>query len=228
MNDLSNKEDIVELVLKDIKEFQEVKTQEIQDGALSGLEKAGLKYIDHTFRQSKVHRAILNVLQDSLKERSFITESRKYGIDILNDVVQDEDFQKDLKDTVDDIRTDKSIELASIDLLSNVVTHNTTRCYIMKLMTEVMTNTEANDVLINSLTEAVVKAVQKPETNKHIGILFNKTLSNDAVKEEAKSSLLYKNFYESFWHDSENYFKGNCKTEQRIHSWLKQEMSTLD
>lgn len=221
--------DLMDITLSDIKEFQQVKMREAQEGAYSGLEKAGLKYLDYTFREPAVHRAILDTLQGSLTDDSFVQESRDYGINIMNEAVQDKDFQHNLNNTIHAVKNDEAIKNASIGLIGNVVTHNTTRCFVTKLMTEVFTETEAKDVLIHTLTDAVVRAVQKPETNIHLGALFNSALGNQAVLEEAKSSLLYRNLYNSltFGAAFNSFYKGNCKTEQRIHGWLQREMNTL-
>lgn len=62
-------------------------------------------------------------------------------------------------------------------------------------MSDTMANTKAKEVLIDSLVESVIKAVQKPETDKNLGKLFNNVASIDIVKDEAKNSLLYQNLY---------------------------------
>lgn len=62
-------------------------------------------------------------------------------------------------------------------------------------MSDTMSNTKAKEVLIDSLVESVIKAVQKPETDKNLGKLFDNVASIDIVKDEAKNSLLYQNLY---------------------------------
>lgn len=62
-------------------------------------------------------------------------------------------------------------------------------------MSDTMANTKAKEVLIDTLVESVIKAVQKPETDKNLGKLFNNVASIDIVKDEAKNSLLYQNLY---------------------------------
>lgn len=62
-------------------------------------------------------------------------------------------------------------------------------------MSDTMANTKAKEVLIDSLVESVIKAVQKPETDKNLGKLFDNVASIDIVKDEAKNSLLYQNLY---------------------------------
>lgn len=62
-------------------------------------------------------------------------------------------------------------------------------------MSDTMSNTKAKEVLIDTLVESVIKAVQKPETDKNLGKLFNNVASIDIVKDEAKNSLLYQNLY---------------------------------
>jgi hypothetical protein len=62
-------------------------------------------------------------------------------------------------------------------------------------MSDTMSNTKAKEVLIDTLVESVIKAVQKPETDKNLGKLFDNVASIDIVKDEAKNSLLYQNLY---------------------------------
>jgi hypothetical protein len=62
-------------------------------------------------------------------------------------------------------------------------------------MSDTMANTKAKEVLIDTLVESVIKAVQKPETDKNLGKLFDNVASIDIVKDEAKNSLLYQNLY---------------------------------
>lgn len=111
--------DVFEVTLNDLKQFKEEVLEDIQTGAIGGVEKAGLKYLDLTFREPDVHRAILDVLQASLKEKSFIEESRQFGIDIMNEVVKDSDFQKDLKASTLTIVKSDDVKQASTDLLKN-------------------------------------------------------------------------------------------------------------
>lgn len=111
--------DVFEVTLNDLKQFKDEVLEDVQAGAIGGVEKAGLKYLDLTFREPEVHRAILDVLQASLKEKSFIEESRQFGIDMMNEVVKDSEFQKDLKASTLTIVKSDDVKQASTDLLKN-------------------------------------------------------------------------------------------------------------
>lgn len=84
--------------------------------------------------------------------------------------------------------------------------------------------------MISSLTDAVVKAVQKPETNSHLGFLMMKIIKNEEVANEVKNSLIYTNLTKrvSFSSKSEedNCYKLSESLEQRIDSWF-QDRNTL-
>lgn len=55
-------------------------------------------------------------------------------------------------------------------------------------MSDTMSNTYAKEVLIKSLVECVIKAVQKPETNKNLGKLFDSVASINTEKDETNST----------------------------------------
>lgn len=217
--------DVIEVTMNDLKQFKDEMVDDFQTGVLGGTEKAGLKYLDLTFREPIVHRAILDVLESSLKEDSFVRESREYGIDLINDVVKDSEFQNELKKTTLSIVKDDDVKQASVDLLKHCVNHNTIQFFVKKLNTEVMTQTYAKDALIQTLTEGVIRAVQKPETTKHLGNLFNTVAAIDVVKNEATNSIVYKNLYEcfSFQKSTKSKEEGfNSLIEEKIDSWLKE------
>jgi hypothetical protein len=109
--------DFVEVTIQDLKEFTQEVSQEIVDGALSGVEKASLKFLDLTFREPDVHRAILDVLKASLNEKEFIKESRTFGIDLINEAIKDENFKMCLKQSSLKIVRDEIVKNASIDLI---------------------------------------------------------------------------------------------------------------
>mmetsp|Transcript_25601 Transcript_25601/g.29411 ORF Transcript_25601/g.29411 Transcript_25601/m.29411 type:complete len:280 (+) Transcript_25601:40-879(+) len=119
---------------------------ETKIGVLSGVEKAGLKYLDLTFREPKVHRAILDVLNSAIKEKSFVDESKRFGIDLINDVCKDSVFQLEIKKSSLKIVKHDDIKHASVDLLKEVVHHPTTKFFVTKMMKDVMQYTEAREV----------------------------------------------------------------------------------
>mmetsp|Transcript_2446 Transcript_2446/g.2312 ORF Transcript_2446/g.2312 Transcript_2446/m.2312 type:complete len:85 (+) Transcript_2446:852-1106(+) len=84
--------------------------------------------------------------------------------------------------------------------------------------------------MISSITDAVIKAVQKPETNSHLGLMMIKIIKNEEVANEAKNSLIYSNLTRrvsfSSNSDKENSYKLSESLEQRIDSWF-QERNTL-
>lgn len=55
-------------------------------------------------------------------------------------------------------------------------------------MSDTMSNTHAKEVLIESLVESVIRAVQKPETNKNLGKLFESVASINTEKDETKTT----------------------------------------
>jgi hypothetical protein len=187
--------DIVQVTADDLKQFKDEIVDDVVSGALSGAEKAGLRYLDLTFREEKVHRALIDVLNEAIREESFIKKSRDFGIDLVNESIQDPKFQKNIKQHSLDVLQCDDVKLASVDLLKCCINHNTVQSFVKVLMREVMTKTEANPAMISTLVESVIQAVQKDETVLHLGKLFNTTAAIDVVGKEAKNSILYKNMY---------------------------------
>lgn len=187
--------DFVEVTIQDLKEFTQEISQEIVDGALGGVEKASLKFLDLTFREPDVHRAILDVLKASLNEKEFIKESRNFGIDLINEAIKDKNFKLCIKQSSLKIVRDEIVKNASIDLIKFWVSHNTIQTYVKALVTDAIINTDAKTALIDSLVEGVIKAVKMPQTNGHIGKLFTRAVEYDIVKNEAKDHLIYNNIY---------------------------------
>ena len=171
--------------------------EETKAGLLSGIEKAGVKYLDLTFREKRVHRVLLDLVNGAIREKSFVEDSRKYGIDLINDVVKDPVFQRETKRSSLILVKHDDVKKASVDLLKELVHHPTSKSYVTSLMKDVMTTTQAKEVAIKQLGKSVMLGVQKPETNKHLGKLFNTVASKSEFQEEAKFSLIYKNLYDS-------------------------------
>lgn len=185
--------DAVDITFNDFKGLKEEIVEDVVAGFLGGLEKAGQKYLDLTFREKDVHKASIDLLNYAIKEESFVKESRIYGIELINDVVKDPQFQRDCKIMSLSVVRHDDVKKASVELLKHCVNHNTTQTYVKNLMKQVMTKTNTNDLLISTLCDAVLECVHSPETIKHLGRLFNKIGANEIVQAEAKNSLLYGN-----------------------------------
>ena len=169
---------------------------ETKAGLLSGVEKAGVKYLDLTFREKRVHRVLLDLINGAIKEKSFVQDSRKYGIELINDVVKDPVFQRETKKSSLLIVRHDDVKRASVDLLKELVHHPTSKSCVTSMMKDTMLTTPAKEVAIKQLGNAVMLAVQKKETNKHLGKLFNTIAAQSEFQEEAKASLLYQNLYD--------------------------------
>lgn len=187
--------DIMKVTADDLREFKNEVVNDVVSGALEGAEKAGLRYLDLTFREEKVHRALIDVLNEAIREDSFIKKSRDFGIDLVNESIQAPQFQKNIKQHSIAVFTCDDVKLASVDLLKCCINHNTIQSFVKVLMRDAMTKTDAHDALISTLVDSVIQAVQKPETTLHLGKLFNTIAAIDVVGEEAKKSILYKNMY---------------------------------
>lgn len=185
--------DAIDITFNDIKGLKEEFVEDVVAGFLGGIEKAGQKYLDLTFREKEVHRASIDLLNYAIKEESFVKKSRTYGIELINDVVKDPEFQRDCKIMSLTVVRHDDVKKASVELLKDCVNHTTTQTFVKNLMKQVMTKTKTNDILISSLCDAVIHCVHLPETIKHLGNLFNKVAANEVVLSEAKSSLLYGN-----------------------------------
>lgn len=122
-------------------------TKDITSSSISGAEKAGQKYLDLIFRDQRVHRGSLYLINNAIREKSFIKDSRDFGILLINEVIKDETFRKEIKDISLQIIRTEEIKQTSIDIIKHVVTHPTTRSYVIKLMVDVLTNTQAKDVM---------------------------------------------------------------------------------
>lgn len=220
----STSEDIFEVTINDLKEFKDDLVEDFVSGVLGGVEKAALKYIDSTFREDDVHRALINVINDSVRHKEFIQESRKYGIDLMNDVIKDATFLKNTKKLSLDVVKHDLVKKASIELLKKCLNHRTIQHFGKVLMRDSIAKTDAMDVLISVLGESVMKAVYKPETNGHLGKLFTRTLSIQEVQKEAINSLLYANLKQrmpfSKKSDSGSAFELSSALEQSIETWI--------
>jgi hypothetical protein len=132
--------------------------RELNKDIREGAEKAGIKYLDQIFRDKKVHRAILDVLKSSIKEKSFVQESRKYGILLINEAFKDPVFRKHLKHTVLRIINTDSVKKDTVDLLKFMVTHQITKVNMIEMMTHVMTNEPTKTSLIMLLGRGALQA----------------------------------------------------------------------
>jgi hypothetical protein len=61
------------------------------------LEKAGLKYIDLTFREKIVHDALLYNVKTAIKSKESIPDSREYGKSLINESFRDSTVKSELK-----------------------------------------------------------------------------------------------------------------------------------
>ena len=169
---------------------------DLKTSAVSGAEQAGQKYLDLIFRDKRVHRASLDMINKAIRDPTFLSESRDYGIKLINEVVKDRKFQQEIKKSSIEIINHDDIKKTSIDIIQHVVTHPTTRSNVINLMIEVLTQTDAKDVMIDALAESTLSAVQEDETTGVIGTLFNKTIANKQVQEEAMSAIVHRNLYD--------------------------------
>ncbi|CAI2368606.1 unnamed protein product [Moneuplotes crassus] len=223
-------QDILEVALNELIDIKDEVISDATEGFLGGLEKAGLKYLDSTFREQDVHRSLISLINDLFKARPTIEESREYGISLMNGVVKDKKFIQNTKKLSLDVVKHESVKQASISLMKHCVNHTTAQHYAKVLLTDAVIKTQALDVMISSITDAVIKAVQKPETNSHLGLMMIKIIKNEEVANEAKDSLIYSNLTRrvsfSSNSDKENSYKLSESLEQRIDSWF-QERNTL-
>lgn len=98
------------------------------------------------------------------------------------------------------------------------------------MLTDAILKTQALDVMISTLTESVINAVQKPETNTHLGLLATRVMQNEEVLNEAKNSLVYSNLAQRVNLASKpvasDSYKLSEALEQRIDTWF-QDRNTL-
>lgn len=170
-------------------------SQDIQTSAISGVEQAGQKYLDLIFRDNRVHRASLDLINKAIRQETFLKESRDYGIDLINEVIKDPNFQKVIKRTSIDIVQHDDIKSRSIDIIQHIVTHPTTHSNVTRLMNQVFTETYAKDALIDVLTESTIEAVTDAETITNMGELFNKIGADKGVQQAATKSLVHTNLF---------------------------------
>lgn len=170
--------------------------EDTKAGLLSGVEKAGVKYLDLTFREKRVHRVLLDLINGAIKEKSFVQDSRTYGIQLINYVVKDPAFQRETKKSSLALVKHDDVKKASVDLLKELVNHPTSKSCVTSMMKDAILTTPAKEVAIKLLASSVMLAVQKKETNKHLGNLFNTIAAQSEFQEEAKSSLIYQNLYD--------------------------------
>ena len=219
----STTSDVIGVTLADLKEFAQEVGSDMTTGIIDGVQNASVKYIDQTFQETEVHRAILEVLVSSLKEDTFVAESRQFGIDLINEALNDQEFKDVLKNSSIEVVQDKSVKNASIDLMKDLVNHNTIQYFTKSMMNDAITKTGAIDVLQDSMVEGVIMAVKRSETNDHIGKLFKRVSSIDLVQEEAKKSVLYKNLYSQilFW---SSHTKSDISSvfNERLSKWIRE------
>jgi hypothetical protein len=185
--------DALDVTINDIRGFKNEIVEDVVAGFLGGFEKAGQKYLDLTFREKNVHKASIDLLNYAIKEESFVKKSRTYGIELINDVVMDQQFQKASKVLSLAVVRHDDVKKASVDLLIHCVNHNTTQTFVKTLMKQVMIQSNTHEVLKSSLCDAVLQAVYMPETNGHLGTLFHTVAAMEVVQTEMKNSLLYEN-----------------------------------
>ena len=219
-------DDIMEVALRDLREFGDEVVNDFVVGTASGVEKAALKYLDQTFREEDVHRAIISVINSSLREKSFIKESRDYGITLMKEVVKDKLFLQNTKKLSLEVLRQPEIKNLSKNFLKNSINHVTVQHFVKILMKEAFLQTEAKQALIDLVTEAVILAVRKPETNGHLGKLITTALSNETIIDEAKNSILFSNFKMKapFSEKSKtgHTFELSAALEERIDTWVKE------
>mmetsp|Transcript_5092 Transcript_5092/g.5810 ORF Transcript_5092/g.5810 Transcript_5092/m.5810 type:complete len:106 (+) Transcript_5092:796-1113(+) len=94
------------------------------------------------------------------------------------------------------------------------------------LMRDAVSKTDAQDVLRDTITKAVIKGVQNPATNGVLGTLFRTVVSIDEVQKEAKNSLIYTNFKQKMALSNKvipgSTFELSSALEQRIDVWIRE------
>lgn len=112
-------QDILEIALNELVDIKDEIISDATEGFLGGLEKAGLKYLDSTFREEDVHRSLISLINDSFKAKPTIEESREYGISLMNGVVKDKKFIQNTKKLSLDVVKHESVKQASISLMKH-------------------------------------------------------------------------------------------------------------
>lgn len=112
-------QDILEMALNEAVDLKDEVINGVTEGVLGGLEKAGLKYLDSTFREEDIQRSLIGLINDSFKARPTIEESREYGIRLMNGVVKDKTFIQNTKKMSLGIVNHEPVKQASIELMKN-------------------------------------------------------------------------------------------------------------
>lgn len=204
---------------------------DVTGAALKGLEKAGLRFLDLTFREKEVHDGLLVNIKGAIKHPESIPDSRDFGKSLINKSFQTQEVKEVLKQSSIKIVKTDAVKKAGGNLVLDVVQSSEMKKSAGELINYTTTRPQITSQMEKMVGEGAVYMAQHPRFMPILCNLMARALYKEEVFAELINSMVTKNVVSTkwFWNPTqEERAMDNQKVYHQLEEWRVNEIYMLE